>query len=143
MADGLHFLKFFLRGEASWADPVVWKFIEGGSWEDLTYWIAFLWIIDPSALLAFILFHNPVFLFNSGPKQESYQLLHVKEKSFQVLSFRMVDVYRVVARLVQTVQDAYAASSLGCCREDCKSESFLVHYLRAAVCEDETAWGYF
>ena len=53
----------------------------------------------------------------------------------------MIDVHRVVARLVETVQDADAAAALGGCGEDCEGKGLLVDYLRAAVCEHETAWG--
>ena len=42
-------------------------------------------------------------------------LLHVQEKSFQVLAFRVVDVHGVVTRLVETVKDADAAATLGGC----------------------------
>lgn len=38
--------------------------------------------------------------------------LHIKQETLQILPFRMVDVHRVVRRLVQPVQNPYAASRL-------------------------------
>ena len=67
-------------------------------------------------------------------------LLHIEKETLEVLSFRMIDVYRVIAWLVETVEDAYAAATLGGCRENCESEGLLVNYLRAAVCKYKTAW---
>ena len=42
-------------------------------------------------------------------------LLHIQEKSLEVLAFRVVDVHGVVTRLVETVEDADAAATLGGC----------------------------
>ena len=56
-------------------------------------------------------------------------LLHVQEQPLQVLPFRMVDVHRMVGRLVQPVKDAHTAPCLGGRREDRKGERLLVHHL--------------
>ena len=42
-------------------------------------------------------------------------LFHVKQQSLEVLSFRMIDVHRVVAWLVQAIKNADSAAGLGCC----------------------------
>ena len=71
----------------------------------------------------------------------AYTLLNIKQEALEVLPFRMVYVHRVVAWLVETIQDADAAAALRCSGEDCEGEGLFVDYLRAAVCEHETAWG--
>ena len=42
-------------------------------------------------------------------------LFHVKQQSLEVLSFRMVDIDRVVTWLVETVQNTDASAALSCC----------------------------
>ena len=54
---------------------------------------------------------------------------HIKEKSFEVFPFRVIDVDRMVGRLVQAVEDAYTASGPGCRRKYGEGESFPVHHL--------------
>ena len=56
-------------------------------------------------------------------------LFYIQKESFEVFSFRMVDVHGVVARLVQAVQDADASAALGCRREDSEGEGLFVNYL--------------
>ena len=40
-------------------------------------------------------------------------LLYIKQQTLQILPFRMIDIYRVVAWLVETVKDTDAAATLG------------------------------
>ena len=56
-------------------------------------------------------------------------LFYIQKESLEVFSFGMVDVYRVVARLVEAVQDADASAALGCRREDGEGEGLFVNYL--------------
>ena len=65
----------------------------------------------------------------AGNDSSSAILLHVKQETFEVFAFRVVDVYGMVTWLVETVEDADAAATLGGCREYCKCECFLVYYL--------------
>ena len=78
-----------------------------------------------------------------GTKYQIKCLLYIKEQSFQVLPFRMVDIDRVVARLIQTIEDAYFTSALSGSREYGQCKSFLVNYLGTAVCKYESSWGDF
>ena len=63
------------------------------------------------------------------------KLLYIQQESLKVFSFWMVDIYRVVAWLIKTVEDAYLASTLGCSREDCKRKGFFIDHLRTAICK--------
>ena len=58
-------------------------------------------------------------------------LFDVKYESLEVFSFRMVDIDRMVGRLGELVHDAYAATALGCCREDGIAEILFAYHLRA------------
>jgi hypothetical protein len=57
------------------------------------------------------------------------RLFHIQDKSFQVLAFRMIDIDRMVSRLMQLVQDADTAVCLRCRREHSGPELVLVHGL--------------
>ena len=69
------------------------------------------------------------------------RLLNVKEKTFKILAFRVIDIHGVVGRLVQTVKNPHAAAGLGGSGEDCEGEGLFVHDLRAAESEDQSAGG--
>lgn len=63
------------------------------------------------------------------------QSLDIQKKTLQILPFRMIDIDRMVSRLVQPVENPDTPAGLGSCREYSQSESLLVDYLRTAVCE--------
>ena len=64
-------------------------------------------------------------------------LLHIKYQSLQILTLRVIDIDRMVGRLMQLVQDAHLSASLGCCRKDGIAEIVLRHHLRAAECKQD------
>ena len=70
-------------------------------------------------------------------------LFYIQEQSLEVLPFRMVDVYGVVARLIEAVKDTYLSTTLSSSREDSQCKGFLVNYLGTAVCKYESSWGDF
>ena len=55
--------------------------------------------------------------------------LYVKHKSLEVLALGVVDVNRMVTRLMQLMEDTHLTSSLGSCREDCITEMILRDHL--------------
>ena len=56
-------------------------------------------------------------------------LFHVQHQTLQVFSFRMIDVDRMVRRLMKLVQYAYVSSGNRCCREYSIAEVLFRHYL--------------
>ena len=66
-------------------------------------------------------------------------LFYIQYQALEVLAFRMVDVYRMVARLGELVKDAHAASALGSCGKDGIAEVLLVYHLRAREGKEDTA----
>ena len=74
------------------------------------------------------------------PKHTLYLFLfYIKHQPLEVLSFRMVNIHRMVARLGKLMEDAHTTSALGCCCKDGIAEVLLVHYLRAREGEEDTA----
>ena len=69
------------------------------------------------------------------------RLLDVKEKTFKILAFRVIDVHGVVGRLVEAVKNPHAAAGLGGGGENREGEGLFVHDLRAAESEDKPAGG--
>ena len=69
-------------------------------------------------------------------------LFYVKQQSFQVFPFRMKDIYRMIGRLVQPVQDSDLAASLGGGRKYCQCKRFLRDHLRTTEGEYESTWSH-
>ena len=70
---------------------------------------------------------------------DSLRLLYVQHQALEILSFGVVDVYRVVLRLVQLVEYPHFASHLRRCAEHRQTERLFVHRLRAGEGEQDTA----
>ena len=49
-------------------------------------------------------------------------LFYIEDEAFKILTFGMIDVDRVVGRLMQLMQDADMAATLRRCREDSQAE---------------------
>ena len=69
-------------------------------------------------------------------------LFYVKQQSFQVFPFRMIDIYRMIGRLVQSVQDSDLAASLGGGRKYCQCKCFLRDNLRTTEGKYESTWSH-
>ena len=54
--------------------------------------------------------------------EKTRKSLDIEQETLQILPFRMIDVHRMVGRLIQTVENAYAASCLGGCGKDREGE---------------------
>ena len=68
-------------------------------------------------------------------------LFYIKHKPFEVFPFGVVDVDGMVGRLGELVEDAYAATALGGCREYGQTELFAAHGLRAGEGEQDSPLG--
>ena len=78
-------------------------------------------------------------IFNS----KKLHSLDVENEAFQVFALRMIDINRMVGRLVQLVEDAHRAACLGGRREDGIAEMVLGYYLRAGEREQDATRSYF
>ena len=65
--------------------------------------------------------------------------LHIKNQSLQIFPFWVINVDRMVSRLCQLVQDAYATSGLGGGAEHGQAEVLLAYHLRAGEGEQDTS----
>lgn len=54
------------------------------------------------------------------------RLLNIEDKAFKVLTFGMINVDRMVGRLVQLVQNADVPAALCRCREDGQAELIFI-----------------
>ena len=74
--------------------------------------------------------------------RRTMSLFDIKNQSFQVFSFGVIDVDGVVCGLVKLMKYAYVAPALSGCREDSVAEIVLRHHLRAAEGEQDSAVAY-
>ena len=66
-------------------------------------------------------------------------LFNIENQSFQVFPFGMINIYRMVGRLVKLMQNAYFAPCLCSSCEDGLPEVVLCYNLRAAESEENSA----
>lgn len=69
--------------------------------------------------------------------------LHTQYKTFEIFSFRVVDIYGMICRLGELMKYAYLAARAGSCSEYCMAEHIFCHYLRARECEENAPGSYF
>ena len=66
------------------------------------------------------------------------ELFHVEDEALEVFAFGVVDIDRMVLRLMQLMQDTHFASHLRCCTEDRQPESLFIHGLRTREGKQDT-----
>lgn len=70
------------------------------------------------------------------------KLFYIQHQTLEVLALGVVDVDRMVGRLRELMEDAYAATALCRGAEYCQTELLLRYSLRAGEGEQNTAVGY-
>lgn len=73
---------------------------------------------------------------------EILELLHVKDETFEVFAFWVVDVDGVISGLMELVKNTHVAAALGGCCEDRKTELVLIDGLTAAEGKDDASRTY-